>query len=126
MELTYFPSCSNHLPQVCNRFHLLRGVAIEDKRHSVRAPCSIGLRISTLSRFAVLEEPSVSLQGVTENVGNGGVCLVANRPLPLNSVLRCELNVSDTPMGIPTLMQVRWLQQVDGTNNYKLGLQFLL
>jgi hypothetical protein len=107
-------------------FSLLTGVAIEEKRHSRRAPCSIGLRVSTLPRVAVLEEPSVSLQGVTENVGNGGVCLVANRLLPLNSVLRCELIVSDMPMEIPTLMQVRWLQQLEGTSNYKLGLKFLL
>jgi PilZ domain len=84
------------------------------------------LRVSTLSRAAVLEEVGVSLQGVTENVGNGGVCLLADRPLPLNSVLRCQLTVADAPMDIPTLMSVRWLRRLNGGNNYKLGLQFLL
>jgi hypothetical protein len=74
----------------------------------------------------VLEEPKVSLQGVTENVGAGGVCLVTDQVLPLNSILRCELSVSDMPMDIPTLMQVRWLQKIHGKNDYKIGLQFLL
>jgi len=106
-------------------FSLFEGVEIEEKRHSQRVPCSMALRASTLSRVAVLEEPSVSLQGVTENVGNGGVCIVTDRPLPVNSVLRCELTVSDTHTEIPTLMQVRWLQRLEDKSSYKLGLQFL-
>jgi len=86
----------------------------------------MGLRVSTLSRVAAPEEPSVSLEGATENVGNGGVCFFTDRPLPLNSVLRCELTVADTPVDIPTLMQVRWSQRLEGKGSYKLGLQFLL
>lgn len=101
-------------------------VAIDEKRHYIRAPCSIGLRIGTLSQLTVLEEPKISLQGVTENVGRGGVCLVTDQALPLNSLLRCEFSVADTPMDVPTLMQVRWLQRVEGENKYKIGLQFLL
>ena len=99
---------------------------MEDKRQTPRVSRSIGLRIGMLPRFAVLEEPKISLQGVTENVGRGGVCLVTDQVLPLNSVLRCELTVSGLPMEIPTLMQVRWLQKIDDQNNYKIGLQFLL
>ena len=100
--------------------------AIDEKRHTPRALREIRLHISTLSRLAVLEEPTISLQGVTENVSAGGVCLLTDRALPLNSVVRCELAVSETPMSIPTLMQVRWLQSLEAAGKYKVGMQFLL
>jgi len=79
-----------------------------------------------LSRFAVLEEPKATLQGITENISSGGVCFLIGQGLPVNSIVRCELTVGDLPVNIPTLMQVRWLRKIEGGNNYKVGLQFLL
>ena len=98
----------------------------EERRHSPRFPWVVEIRGSFLSPLQVAEQLPVSLEAVTENIGNGGVGVLTDRPLPPNAVLRCEFAVSGNPVVIPTLMQVRWSDRVEGTRQCKLGLQFLL
>jgi hypothetical protein len=95
-------------------------------RASPRFPHAIELRMGLLSRVDVLEEPKLLLDGVTENVGRGGICVLIEEALPQNSVVRCVLSLPDMSMNVPTLMQVRWAQRITGKNKYRAGLQFLI
>jgi hypothetical protein len=98
----------------------------EERRHSPRFPWVVEIRGSFLSPLQVAEQLPISLQAVTENIGSGGVGVFSDQPLPPNAVLRCKFAVSGNPVLIPTLMQVRWSDRVEGTRQCKLGLQFLL
>ena len=95
-------------------------------RESPRFPHAIELRVGLLTRVDVLEEPKLLLDGVTENVGRGGICVLIDETLPENSVVRCVLSLPDISMNIPTLMQVRWAQRIAGKSKYRAGLQFLI
>jgi hypothetical protein len=95
-------------------------------RESPRFSHAIELRLGLLTRVDILEEPKLLLEGVTENVGRGGVCVLVDKTLPQNSVVRCELSLPDISMNIPTLMQVRWAQRIQGSSKYRVGLRFLI
>lgn len=95
-------------------------------RASPRFLHAIELRVGLLTRADVLEEPKRLLDGVTENVGKGGLCVLLNEAVPQDSVVRCVLSLPDLSMNIPTLMQVRWGQRINGKSKYKAGLQFLI
>lgn len=95
-------------------------------RASPRFPHAIELRVGLLTRADILEEPKLLLDGVTENVGKGGLCVLLNGAVPQDSVVRCVLSLPDLSMNIPTLMQVRWGQRINGKSKYKAGLQFLI
>jgi len=86
----------------------------------------MSLRARVLSRGSSSESPSVSLEGVTENIGGGGVAVLGDRLLPVSSVLRCEFVMVKGGAAVPTLAEVRWSSQVPGKRLFRLGLQFLL
>ena len=99
---------------------------VVDNRESPRFSHAIELRVGLLTPVDVSEEPKHLLDGVTENVGRGGICVLIDEALPQNSVVRCVLSLPDLSMNIPTLMQVRWGQRINGKGKYKAGLQFLI
>jgi hypothetical protein len=97
-----------------------------DKRHHPRFQWAVEIVGSVLSPLQAPEQASVSLQGVTKDIGSGGVSVVSDRPVPTNAVLRCQFAISGHPTHIPTLMRVRWSDKVEGINEYNVGLQFLI
>jgi PilZ domain len=98
---------------------------IEEKRQSPRFPCTVKIRGSLLSRLHVNESSLITLEGVAENIGKGGIGVLSNRSFPMNSVLRCEL-AAGSDIGVPTLVEVRWLAKLPEKQLFKLGLQFLV
>jgi hypothetical protein len=99
---------------------------IDDRRHSVRLPSSVEMRGNLVPWIPVAEESHFHFLGETENVGRGGVCVVSDTLIPENSVLRCEVGLSGTSVGVPTLVQVRWVSKVADIGRFRMGLQFLL
>jgi PilZ domain len=62
-----------------------------------------------------------------QNVSKGGLCLVSPQPMARSCLVRCEISVSEIPVSIPTLMQVRWTRKKGRqSDTYFIGLQFLL
>jgi hypothetical protein len=99
----------------------------EEKRHSLRFPWAVEMRGTCLSPLEVSEKITVSLAGVTENIGAGGVGVLTDQLLSPDAVLRCEFALSDNPVLMPTLMRVRWSNHdAESTGHYRIGLQFLL
>jgi hypothetical protein len=96
------------------------------QREHRRFPCSLELQGSKLVLLgAGAEEPKAPIRGQTQNISQGGVCLLNNSSIPASSLVRCEIEVPGNPVAIPTLMQVAWTQRTP-TGKYKIGLQFLL
>jgi len=75
--------------------------------------------------IAIAEDDEFQFIGETENLAKGGVCVVTDTPFPASSVLRCELGLAGSSIGVPTLMQVRWATKAADKPGYRLGLQFL-
>ena len=72
------------------------------------------------------QRQKLSLRGETQNIARGGMCVLSDRPVPTDSLVRCELMLAGSSVGIPTLLQVRWFQKAIDKTGFRLGLQFLL
>jgi len=60
------------------------------------------------------------------NLSNGGVCVLSSRPLEPSTFMCCSFPVFDSPVSIPTLMQVRWsVKRGQKSPSYISGLQFV-
>ena len=66
------------------------------------------------------------LRGKILNMSAGGLCLLSERVVEQNQVLRCQIPLRELPVPIPTLLQVRWIHRPTGSHTYRLGLRFLL
>ena len=65
--------------------------------------------------------------GRIQNISQGGVCIITSRPLEKSAIVRCEILISDAPVKIATLMQVRWTQeQKFESEAFVSGLAFIL
>ncbi|OLC95632.1 MAG: hypothetical protein AUH86_11575 [Acidobacteria bacterium 13_1_40CM_4_58_4] len=72
------------------------------------------------------QERKPTSRGWIQDIGTGGICFVGDEPMTVFALVRCEIVVSDTAVGIPTLMQVRWIQEISTGNGCKIGLKFLI
>jgi hypothetical protein len=95
------------------------------RRIFARFPVTMELRASLLMRVSLANEAEFHLLGETTDIARGGVCVVSDRTIPTNSVLRCEMVIPGSSIGVPTLMQVRWTEALDD-RRFRIGLQFLL
>jgi hypothetical protein len=99
---------------------------MKENRQSPRFPWIVKTRGSLLSPIGVLEQLPVFLEGVSENIATGGVCIRSDQLAPPNAVLHFEFALSGNPVFLRTLLKVRWSHKVEGMNEYRHGLQFLL
>ena len=81
---------------------------------------------SLLAQVDLMHKRKLSLRGEIENIARGGICILSDQPVPANSLVRCELMLAGSSVGIPTLLQVRWFQKAIDKTGFRLGLQFLL
>jgi len=98
----------------------------QPKRGHARFPFATELQASLLSP-AGKAPPSVKLlHAKTENISAGGLCIHATRPLQSTGLMRCELRLPGVPVHIPLLVKVCWSEKRTGTNQYRIGLQFVV
>jgi hypothetical protein len=66
------------------------------------------------------------IHGRIQNLSRGGICIVSSLPLPTAAFVSCEIAMPDTPVSIPTLMQVRWsAKRGNKGQQYINGLRFI-
>jgi hypothetical protein len=98
-----------------------------ERRHHPRFLHDIELRGVQLVALEVpRQEPKTVINGRIQNISHGGACLQTDQPIPVSSLVRCEIIIPGTLAAIPTLMQVRWTQRDSTNGKYKIALQFLL
>ena len=62
----------------------------------------------------------------TQNLGNGGICLVTQEPLKPLEVIQVKLSFSQFNITIPTVAEVVWASRRSGNGLYRIGLRYLL
>jgi hypothetical protein len=98
-----------------------------DRRQYPRFPQLLELRAREVQPLGSGIEPEKAVVGRVQNVSKGGLCLVSPQPMARSCLVRCEISVSEIPVSIPTLMQVRWTRKKSlQADTYLTGLQFLL
>lgn len=101
-------------------------IEIEEKRNSPRFPWAANITGLSLSPWATPEQPQLLLRGVTVNISSGGIGMLADQLASPEAVVRCEIALSDNRICIPTLLKVKWSDKVEGDQQYRFGLQFLI
>jgi hypothetical protein len=66
------------------------------------------------------------ISGEVADIGVGGLCLLTADRTEIAGPLRCEILAPQMPVGIPTLMQVRWADASADGHMYRVGMQFLV
>jgi PilZ domain len=99
---------------------------MQERRHFPRFPADLEMHGNLLARVDLVQKQKLFLRGEIENIARGGLCAFTDHPVPANSLVRCELMLGGSAVGIPTLLRVRWFEKAADKNGFRLGLQFLL
>jgi hypothetical protein len=108
----------------------------EQRRHQ-RFQTRCELRGKTLTPLEHADDPSLAagadLRGILTDIGGGGVCLTPDHTLGLSAKaieisepFVCWITPPHMTVGIPTLLQVRWVHEDRHGQPERVGLQFLL
>jgi hypothetical protein len=99
----------------------------QERREHARFPQTLEVHARSMLSGQVATALPKEFDGRIHNLSNGGVCILSSVPLPVSMFLSCSFPVSDAPVSIPTLMQVRWSTKHGGKSpNYVSGLQFVV
>lgn len=105
----------------------MKRIVDPDRRQYPRFPQLLELQAREAQPLGSGIEKEKAVVGRVQNVSTGGLCLVSPQPMARSCLLRCEISVSEIPVRIPTLMQVRWTRKQSlQADTYVTGLQFLL
>jgi len=75
---------------------------------------------------AIPARPQPDIRGEISDIGGGGLCLITSEKTEPSTAMRCEIYAPHVPVGIPTLLQVRWVHENTGGRMYTLGMQFVV
>jgi hypothetical protein len=102
----------------------------EEKRRHHRYPITCELSGKALTPLEHAGDPSqaagCNLRGVITDIGGGGLGLSPESTIEIFDPLVCWILTPEMPVGIPTLLQVRWVLKDGQGHAYRLGLQFLV
>lgn len=94
-----------------------------EKRRDPRYPVAFefkGIEVSLLGTAR-----GRPIRGEIQDISAGGLGLLSNRPIQQFRLVRGEVLLPQVPMGIRTLLHVRWRQQSGTRSRYRMGLQFV-
>ena|SRR5579885_3294225 len=104
----------------------MKSALAHDRRAHRRFPQLLDVQASEIVAADYHEKAHAPALGRTQDVSQGGVCFWSRVPIPASSLLMCEFLISKTPVGVPTLMRVRWTKRQKLRNeSYLSGLEFL-
>src|SRR5882762_5780256 len=98
----------------------------QPKRSHARFPFATELDASHLPAADKSRQTAKLLHAKTENISSGGLCIRAKHPLGSTGLVRCELRLPDVPVRVPLLARVCWSERRSGTNQYRIGLEFVV
>ena len=102
----------------------------QERRLYRRYPVAWGLKGKLLAAIEADGEipgrAAGDIRGEISDIGGGGLCLVTSEKTEPAMALRCEIFAPHVPVGIPTLLQVKWVQENAAGRMYTLGLQFVV
>ena len=110
----------------------MNGSARRERRQHERFPqvldvCNRCLIMGPVNSGHATPNLPQEFDGRIQNLSNGGACILSSFPLPPAVFICCNFPVSDAPVSVPILMQVRWTAKRGLTPpNYISGFQFVL
>jgi len=96
-----------------------------ERRCHPRYQASLVIALQELSPPGIPDPSAVSVHSETRNISNGGLCVLLEQECHRSSLLKCEISVAGSAVAIPTLAQVRWMQENE-RGEFATGLAFLL
>lgn len=101
-------------------------LGIQEKRDSPRLSWSAEIHFVLSSAYELAEQAQPTLRGEAENIAKGGIGMLCDQYLPPGAVVRGKVTLSEPQAQIPTLLEVRWIQQLDDQKRFRVGLRFLV
>lgn len=99
---------------------------MRQERHGARHVFTTAFRGREISAVGRPRRSRGIIRGEIQNISSGGLCLLTSRPIKESCTIRGEIILPGIPVGVPSLMQVRWVEQAAKGSRYKVGLQFLI
>jgi hypothetical protein len=106
-----------------NPSSVLNSVPEQEERHEPRYPRQLDVRYRELT--VTSDSLYAVFQARIANMSTGGMCLTTDRPLTPFSTIRGEITLPGSPVGVPCLLQVRWVREVQ-QGVYLSGLLYLM
>src|SRR5438132_13881984 len=97
----------------------------EEKRQELRYPFSCDIKAHELPSYGLSKARKGLIKGTVKDISSTGLALLTDHGVKPSTLMRCEIRISDLPVAIPVLSQVRWIQKNPGNRHYSIGLQFL-
>jgi PilZ domain len=97
-----------------------------EKRSGRRYPVHWKLHGRGISFLGFRHGDEEALNGRVLNINRGGLCLLTEQPIEKSAVLQCEIFPSGQHVGIPTVMEVRWMLPNPDGRGTSVGLRFLI
>jgi hypothetical protein len=66
------------------------------------------------------------IRGNVHDISFGGLSVLTRQRVKKSCLIRGEIQLPDSPVSVPLLLQVRWKQRSQKGSQYRIGLQFLL
>jgi len=108
---------------------------MESTRQHPRYPVSLKVIFETGASLTTQKSRQEKADGDTQNLSNGGLCLITDRALKASQIIRLKLPMPNISVTMPTLAEVRWVKresikpltsaQSGGSRRYIAGLRFL-
>jgi hypothetical protein len=90
---------------------------------TVHARCLLSVPASHVDTADLPKE----FEGRIQNLSKSGTCILSSVALPQSAFICCEFPLSDGPVTVPTLMQVRWTaKRGRKAPNYLSGFEFVV
>jgi hypothetical protein len=108
------------------RCHTVSQLPSRERRRHERYPQALDVHARCLLSGLGADDPAKEFDGRVQNLSGGGACILCSSSVQPSQIVRCSFPVSDTPVSIPTLMQVRWtVKRGQKSPNYLSGFQFV-
>ena len=101
-------------------------VLSNEKRQRPRQLYSTLFRGRELSAAGTSRGSGRVIRGKVHDISSGGLSLVSGQPVKKSRLIRGEIQLPDTLVNVPLLLQVRWVRRSQKGSQYRIGLQFLL
>jgi hypothetical protein len=104
----------------------VRRIAATDRRKHPRFPELLDVHLRELQAVHLGASKGKTVMGRVHNLSQGGLCFISSELIPQSTLVRCCIGIAESPISIPTLMQVRWVhKQKLQPDTYLTGLQFV-
>ena len=99
----------------------------KERRQHDRFPQVFDVHARCLMPQSTKQDPPKEFSGRIQNLSAGGACILSSCPLNSAAFILCDFPVSDVPVSVPALMQVRWtVKHGVKSPSYISGFQFVV